>query len=177
MGAVHLSGCGSHAQHRLLCTGLRCAATAEFDKAAAAVTASAEGAAAADFDSAAAAVAAANTFGARGDGADTKLPAAAGKAAASTEAGSTGGGSTATCVPLADLLPAEVADMDECLSPAKAAPVGVATGLLPAGQGAEAEPQLCYQSAPPPPLAAFAQPEDRCWCAFVISHGVCLSGV
>lgn len=161
---------GKHtATHRA--TG--CAATAEFDAAAAGIMAAADAAAASDFDSAAAAVAAADAFGARSDGAAIG---AAGSIAAAAASGlgrpakavlrtsadvavaSTENGSAATCCRLPSP-PADVGDGDECMSPAKAALVGTATGLENLQH-----PQMCYQSAPPPPLAALALPEDHTWC-------------
>lgn len=121
------------------------------------MTSAADAAAAGAFDSAAAAVAAADVFGARGDSAaaaDAGKPHIMAHAmSADVAAVSTENGSAATCC----RLPSPPADGDECMSPANSAPVGVASGLEPLTQ-------LCYQSAPPPPLAALAQPEEQSWC-------------
>jgi hypothetical protein len=131
-----------------------CAAAAEFDAAAQGPTA-VDAAAAAEFDSAAAAVAAAEAFGAHFD--NTAIPMTAaepqqwGHAAASAEAAS-----AATCCRLPSA-PGHNDD-DECMSPAKPAIVGDATGQAPLQQALS-----CYQSAPPPPLAALPQPDCHDW--------------
>jgi hypothetical protein len=130
------------------------AAAAKFDAAAQGPSA-VDAAAAADFDSAAAAVAAADAFGAHFDNTATPMTAAEpqqwGHAAASAEAAS-----AATCC----RLPSASAqhDDDECMSPAKPAVVSDATAPAPLQQALS-----CYQSAPPPPLAALPQPEGHTW--------------
>lgn len=64
-------------------------------------------------------------------------------------------------------LPACAADMDECMSPIKAAPL---EAQLEAPLGADRQqqdgafvPAACYQSAPPPPLAGLAPALEACW--------------
>lgn len=64
-------------------------------------------------------------------------------------------------------LPACTADMDECMSPIKAAPL---EAQLEAPLGADGQqldgafvPAACYQSAPPPPLAGLAPALEACW--------------
>ena len=132
-----------------------CPAAAEFDAATRGVSTAADAAAATDFDSAAAAVAAADAFGAHFEHATTPLTAAEpqqwGHAVASAEAAS-----AATCC----RLPSATAhdDGDKCMSPAKPAVIGDATG-----QAHQQQALSCYQSAPPPPLAALAQPEGHNW--------------
>ena len=132
----------------------QCVAAAEFD-AAAQGPSTVDAAAATDFDSAAAAVEAADAFGAHFE--HTATPPTAAKsqswshAAASAEAAS-----AATCCRLPSA-PGHNDD-DECMSPAKPAVVGDATGQAPQQLGF-----TCYQSAPPPPLAALPQPEGHNW--------------
>ena len=132
-----------------------CPAAAEFDAATRGIPTAADVAAATDFDSAAAAVAAADAFGAHFEHTAAPLTAAEPQqwshAVASAEAAS-----AATCC----RLPSATAhdDGDECKSPAKPAVVGDATG-----QAHQQQAPGCYQSAPPPPLAALPQPEGHNW--------------
>lgn len=141
-GSLHVPGWGGDS-------------VADLDATAREISSTGDAAAATDFDSAAAAMAAADVFGAHFE--DTATPSIAAEpqqwahAAASAEVAS-----AATCCRLPSA-PAQHND-DECMSPAKPAVVGDA-----AGQVLQQQEFTCYQSAPPPPLAALPQPEGHNW--------------